>query len=97
MEPSTAAARLAQYLALVGISERDFNRRTGFSNGLLGNAVKNGRALGSDKLERVIHAFPDLQPEWLLTGNGPMLRGGDASQVEGPLRRGRLARSQVPS
>ncbi len=76
METKTAAARLAQYLTVVGISERDFNRRTGFSNGLLGNAVKNGRALGSDKLEKVLSTFPELSADWLLTGRGPMLRQG---------------------
>lgn len=74
MERSTAATRIVQYLAILDISHREFNRRTGFSNGLLGHAVKDGRALGSDKLELVLREFPDLNPEWLVMGEGPMQR-----------------------
>ncbi len=70
----TAAERTKHFLDHIGLTEREFNRRTGFSNGLLSGAVKKGRALGSDKLESILRAFPELDPEWLLTGEGPMLR-----------------------
>lgn len=82
MQRSTAASRIVEYLTLLGISHREFNRRTGFSNGLLGHAVKDGRALGSDKLERVLREFPDLDPEWLLMGEGPMQRIEDSAQKQ---------------
>lgn len=44
------------------------------ANASFGKSLKNGGAIGTDKLENILLSYPELSPDWLLTGNGPMLR-----------------------
>lgn len=62
--------RILQYIESKNISKYHFYQITGFSNGFLD---KEG-SIGSDKCERIIYSFPDLNLEWLITGKGSMLR-----------------------
>ena len=62
--------RIIQYIESKEISKYQFYKITGFSNGFLD---KEG-SIGSDKCEQIIYSFPDLNPEWLITGKGVMLR-----------------------
>lgn len=63
-------SRIVEYLALKGISKYKFYKDTGISNGFLD---KSG-AIGSDKCELICSCFPDMNPEWLLIGEGCMLK-----------------------
>lgn len=62
--------RILQYLINKDISKYKFYQITGLSNGFLD---KKGN-IGSDKCENILSFFPDINPEWLLTGKGEMLR-----------------------
>jgi len=62
--------RILQYLELKDISKYRFYQITGLSNGFLD---KKGN-IGSDKCEIICSHFIDLSAEWLLTGNGKMLK-----------------------
>lgn len=62
--------RIKEYLDFKGISKYRFYQDTGFSNGFLD---KNSN-IGSDKCERIIYQYSDVNPEWLLTGCGSMIR-----------------------
>lgn len=61
--------RIKQYLELKGISKYQFYKEMGFANGFLD---KDG-SIGSDKCEKIIYHYKDLNIEWLITGNGPMM------------------------
>lgn len=74
--------RLKQYLNYKNISVRAFEMKCGFSNGSFGSQLKNGKTIGVDRLEKILHEFADINIEWLLTGRGPMLR--NTSEPEEP-------------
>lgn len=61
------------YTDVKGISLRSIEQELGFSNGLLSGAVKNNRTLGADKIEQILRAFTDLNPNWLFLGEEPMI------------------------
>lgn len=63
--------RILQFIEYKSITKYRFYQDLGFSNGFLD---KEG-AIGSDKCEKIIYHFPDLNPLWLLTGKGNMLIG----------------------
>jgi len=63
--------RIIKYIESKGVSKYKFYKTTGLSNGFLD---KEG-AIGSDKCEIIIYHYTDLNPTWLLTGNGEMLTG----------------------
>jgi hypothetical protein len=70
--------RILKYLESKGISRYKFYQITGLSNGFLD---KDG-AIGSDKCEIIIYHFNDINPRWLLTGDGEMLN--EERLVENP-------------
>ncbi|MCK0200676.1 helix-turn-helix domain-containing protein [Ornithobacterium rhinotracheale] len=44
-----------------------------FSGSQVSN-IKNGKVFGADKLFKILNTFPDLSAEWLLLGEGEMLK-----------------------
>ena len=45
---------------------------------------KDERCPGADVLNTILELFPDINPTWLLTGEGNMQRGSAISEGEGP-------------
>ena len=66
--------RIKQYIDYKSISVAAFEKSIGMSNASFGKCLKKGGAIGTDKLENILSAYPDISPNWLLTGNGTMLR-----------------------
>lgn len=62
--------RMREYLDYKGITKYKFCNDLGFSNKFLDNSSN----MGTDKACKILHYYPDINSEWLLTGNGPMLK-----------------------
>lgn len=62
--------RIIKYLDTKGITKYKFCKDLGFSNGFLDKS----REITTDKYANILVYFPELNPEWLLTGKGNMLR-----------------------
>jgi len=60
--------RILQIIDYKGINKRKFYIETGLSNGFL-DKVKD---IGASKIEDILATYPDINPEWLLTGKGYM-------------------------
>lgn len=65
--------RLKQYMDFKGITVAAFERSIGMANASFGKSLKKGGAIGIDKLENILIAYPDISPLWLLRGVGEML------------------------
>ena len=68
----TVKERLIEYLAFKKIGRNKFEKMAGISMGYITN-LKNSPK--QDILEKILHAAPDLNRIWLLTGEGNMLAG----------------------
>lgn len=66
--------RIKEYIDKKGITIAAFERSIGMSNASFGKSLKGGKAIGTDKLENILSIYPDINPSWLLTGEGNMLR-----------------------
>ena len=62
--------RIRHFIDSKGISIREFSKKIGVSHALIGKV----RSLGSDKLERIVSTYPEINPDWLLTGKGEMIK-----------------------
>ncbi|WP_394760315.1 hypothetical protein [Flavobacterium sp.] len=71
---SNSPLRIKQYIDFKGITNQNFEKKIGYSNGAFATQLKNKGTIGSDKLENILIEFEDINPEWLLTGKGDMLR-----------------------
>jgi len=61
--------RIKQFIHYQNITAKKFYEKTGFSSGFLN---KSG-AVGSDKIMRIVEVYPEINLEWLVMGDGPML------------------------
>ena len=73
----TTLVRIKKYIDFKGVNVRVFEQSVGMSNGSFASQLKNGRTIGVVKLENILHIYTDVNPEWLLTGKGDMLKSGD--------------------
>ncbi len=62
--------KILQYLEYKGISKYKFYQETGITNGILSQS--NG--ISEDNLLRFLSYYKDISAEWLLTGEGSMLK-----------------------
>lgn len=70
----TTLARIKEYIDSKGLSVRSFEETVGFSNGSFASQLKHHRTIGVDRVENILQKYSDINAEWLLTGNGPMLK-----------------------
>lgn len=63
--------RTMDFIKFKGISMKSFEAKCGLSSGYV-TSMRKG--FGSDKLSNVLNAFPELNRDWLLYGEGDMLK-----------------------
>lgn len=76
-EFSILKGRILQYLELKGITKYTFYKVTGIANGVL--SQPNG--ISEDNLLRFLECYPDVNPSWLLRGEGAMLESSETAHL----------------
>lgn len=75
--------RIYKMIRNEGITNRAFEQKIGYSNGLISKFIKNGQSkdekdftdINGRWLSIIIETFPKYNASWLLTGKGSMLVG----------------------
>lgn len=75
----TVKDRIIKYLEYKQINRSEFSRQIGVSATYIGSMRES---IHPDKLKCIAVKFPDLNIEWLLTGNGTMLKENNESLQE---------------
>lgn len=68
-----AIDRIKQYIDLKGYTNRSFEQKNNLSNGYIATQLKRNADLGEGVLNKVLENCLDINPVWLLTGEGEML------------------------
>lgn len=77
----TVKERLSFYLLQKGINKSEFGRRIGVSSAFITSMRKS---IQPDKIAAIKRNFPDLNTDWLLTGEGDMLKPDSHNEMEEP-------------
>ena len=78
-EKSLIKQNISLYLAKKGVSDYEYYKQSGTTRGILGQ--NNG--ISEDNIARFLAYAPDVNHEWLLTGEGDMLKSArEERQVE---------------
>lgn len=64
--------RLLQYIAAKSMSVRAFESSCGFTNAWVSDIMSR---IDIGKVQKISEVYPDLNIDWLFTGNGDMLKG----------------------
>lgn len=67
-------SRIKEFIDFKGINNAGFEKEVGMSNGSFASQLKNNKTIGVDKLENILNKYPEINPDWLLTGKGSMLK-----------------------
>ncbi len=73
--------RLKQYIDSKDISISLFEKSIGMSNASFGKSLKNGGTIGCDKLEKILNTYPDININWLIFGEGSMLKEATSTPI----------------
>lgn len=67
--------RMLKFMENEQINDNQMTVAAGLSNGTIGKARAGiTKSLNSDNIEKILNAYPNLSPAWLLTGEGSMLK-----------------------
>ncbi|MDR0605705.1 MAG: helix-turn-helix domain-containing protein [Bacteroidales bacterium] len=77
---STTKTRLLEFLSYLDIGQNAFEKKVGISNGYISH-IKG--SIGSDIINKITYVYPKLNAEWLLTGEGEMLKDVSMNNVNG--------------
>ena len=76
MENNTKISdRIRQFIDYKKLTINKFSDAVGTSNSYFNKLIKNGTTIGSDKIENILQAYPEINPIWLVTGKGEMING----------------------
>ena len=70
---TTIKERILQFIEYQGEKKESFFENLGLSYANF-KGVQKKSALGSDKIDKILSKYPKINPEWLLTGQGEMLK-----------------------
>jgi len=71
--------RLLEFLAYLGMGQTKFEEKVGLSRGLI-NKIKGNISL--DSLKKITNAYPELNENWLRSGNGEMMKSDSTNEKE---------------
>ncbi|WP_246118438.1 S24 family peptidase [Apibacter muscae] len=66
--------RIKYFIDYKCISINKFSLSVGASNSYFNKILKDNNSIGSDRIEKILRTYPEMNPEWLLTGKGEMLK-----------------------
>ena len=70
MKPIDRIERIIDYY---NTNISNFEKSIGASNNSIGMAIRRKSTVKDDTLNSILNTYPDINAEWLLTGNGKML------------------------
>lgn len=84
---SSSIDRLKEYTLVKGLNDNKLTVMAGLSVGLLGKVWSGQSKMSLTTIEKILQVCPDLNPNWLFTGEGEMLKvSSEASAAVQPVR-----------
>lgn len=78
---SSIKRNILYFLDFKGITKKEFCEKTGISYAnMRGKSLES--EIGGGQIAEILNIYSEINPEWLLTGKGNMLRSSESKTVE---------------
>jgi len=74
-QANAASSRIEAWLNHKSLNANSASQKLGYANSSKMYKILQGTSPGFETLVEFLKVWPDLSPDWLLLGNGPMIRG----------------------
>lgn len=78
--------RIRKIIKTLKISDRKFAETTGLPQTTISSLFKRGNEPNTSIVLAIVKAYPNLNTEWLITGEGSMFKDPKHSNIFGPIR-----------
>lgn len=85
--------RIKDVIAHIGIPQKEFEKRIGVSNGYVNSISKS---IGAEPLKGIIREFPTINEDWILYGEGNMLKPKEGNVAFLGVARNAMGEGTVP-
>lgn len=92
---NTFIERFQYYMDKKGLNDNQVTVAAGLSVGQLGKAKNSGKGLNSSSVEKILNTYRDLSAEWLLTGQGSMLKSDQSVENYTPLTNNKTKEKKI--
>jgi|SRR5699024_11138876 len=86
--------RISKIIDYKNISLNSFDKKINASNAYIGKQIRKRASIGSDVIEKIISEFPEINPVWLITGEGEMLKDASAESKTNPSKNNKEDKSE---
>ena len=80
----TIKERIFYFLENQGIKKEEFYRKVGIARANFSGTGKNSE-LGGDKIVKILNIYSKMDANWLLTGNGEMIKNNEKETIQQPI------------
>lgn len=91
--------RIQTLIEYKGLSYNKFDELIEVGNGYIGKQIKRSGSVGGDIIEKIVSIFPDVNPVWLIKGEGEMIidpKSYPLSAMEGDIERMMVSEPETP-
>ncbi len=74
--------RIKKVIEHAGLSDRAFALKCGINQPTLFNQLKGLRSVSLDTARAIVNSFPEISGDWLLTGEGEMLKTAPTIDID---------------
>ena len=73
--------RIKQFIDYKNITVNKFSISVGASNSYFNKILRDNNSIGSDRIEKILRTYPEINPIWLMLGEGEMLQSKSKKNV----------------
>lgn len=79
----TITERITQLMTFLNENPNSFSGKVGVTRSTIQTAIERNKGVNSELIQKIANVFPAVSLEWLILGEGEMIKGENVNNVKG--------------